>query len=466
MDNRKKLQIFISSTYKDLLDERQSAVEAILKAGHIPAGMELFTASNQSQWEIIKRWIDESDVYMLILGGRYGSIDKETGKSYTHLEYEYAQSKNKPLFAVVIDDSKLENLPVNRTEKDNPDKLLSFRNKVLSYMCRFFTDTKDIKLAIHESLGQINQDYELTGWIRGNNKNSEIADEIVLLNDEIRALRKENETLKKSQQERKPKLKLSINNTDNPTFNSDLDESIDILFKEKPLIDSIPNHLKKYISEREKDSYNRSLSSITKESIEEYNSIQANIYELMTLRHPLNINLLNDGNIKANNIHIYITFPDIVSIADKTDKDLINDNLDKLNNESKDVLPKSYFHDLIEEAQNKYDEDITAHIKPNALSFLNRIPLNSHEDLILRDNRYINNLKAMSLGNNINSNMVKDNTISITKSELLHNLNANYDNYVLIPLRSGNADVTVKIICEEYLEPEIFQISISVKTIA
>nr|WP_241878218.1 DUF4062 domain-containing protein [Psychrobacter sp. PraFG1]UNK04653.1 DUF4062 domain-containing protein [Psychrobacter sp. PraFG1] len=137
MDNRKKLQIFISSTYKDLLDERQSAVEAILKAGHIPAGMELFTASNQSQWEIIKRWIDESDVYMLILGGRYGSIDKETGKSYTHLEYEYAQSKNKPLFAVVIDDSKLENLPVNRTEKDNPDKLLSFRNKVLSYMCRF-----------------------------------------------------------------------------------------------------------------------------------------------------------------------------------------------------------------------------------------------------------------------------------------------------------------------------------------
>ena len=72
----------------------------------------------------------------------------------------------------------------------------------------------------------------------------------------------------------------------------------------------------------------------------------------------------------------------------------------------------------------------------------------------------------MSLGNNINSNMVKDNTISITKSELLHNLNANYDNYVLIPLRSGNADVTVKIICEEYLEPEIFQIPISVKTIA
>lgn len=73
MSSVKKYQVFISSTYTDLLDERQAAVEAILQAGHIPAGMELFTSSNQSQWDIIKRWIDESDIYMLILGGRYGS---------------------------------------------------------------------------------------------------------------------------------------------------------------------------------------------------------------------------------------------------------------------------------------------------------------------------------------------------------------------------------------------------------
>ena len=83
----KKYQIFISSTYIDLIDERQAAVEAILQSGHIPAGMELFAASNQSQWEIIKKWIDESDIYMLILGGRYGSIEQTSGLSYTELEY-------------------------------------------------------------------------------------------------------------------------------------------------------------------------------------------------------------------------------------------------------------------------------------------------------------------------------------------------------------------------------------------
>ena len=42
----KKIQVFISSTYTDLIEERQAAVEAILDAGHIPAGMELFKAGN------------------------------------------------------------------------------------------------------------------------------------------------------------------------------------------------------------------------------------------------------------------------------------------------------------------------------------------------------------------------------------------------------------------------------------
>src|SRR5947209_15851319 len=99
---KRKLQVFVSSTYNDMLAERQAAVEAILRAGHIPAGMELFAAGDESQWETIRRWIDDSDVFMLILGGRYGSIEPKSGKSYIELEYEYAIRKGKPLFAAVI----------------------------------------------------------------------------------------------------------------------------------------------------------------------------------------------------------------------------------------------------------------------------------------------------------------------------------------------------------------------------
>jgi hypothetical protein len=90
MSAKKKLQVFVSSTYFDLLEERQAAVEAILKSGHIPAGMELFAAGNESQLNTIRRWIDDSDAYMLILGGRYGSVDPTTRLSYTELEYDFA----------------------------------------------------------------------------------------------------------------------------------------------------------------------------------------------------------------------------------------------------------------------------------------------------------------------------------------------------------------------------------------
>ena len=128
----KKLQVFISSTFIDLKEERQAAVSAILKAGHIPAGMELFKAADKSQWEIIKRWIDESDVYMLILGGRYGSIDPQKGVSYTELEYDYAVETGKPLFAVVIEESALEEKVkkngLDFLERDRPSELKLFKD--------------------------------------------------------------------------------------------------------------------------------------------------------------------------------------------------------------------------------------------------------------------------------------------------------------------------------------------------
>src|SRR5437763_14698654 len=104
----KRLQVFISSTYTDLKDERQAAVSAVLKAGHIPAGMELFAAGDESQMQTIKRWIDESDIFMLILGGRYGSIEPNTSLSYMELEYDYAVETGKPFFAVVIEEVALD----------------------------------------------------------------------------------------------------------------------------------------------------------------------------------------------------------------------------------------------------------------------------------------------------------------------------------------------------------------------
>lgn len=171
MAQKRKLQVFVSSTYTDLKEERQAAVEAILTAGHIPAGMELFAAGDKSQMAVIERWIDESDVYLLLLGGRYGSIEPDSGKSYTHLEYDYALQSGKALFTVVIDEKfleqKVKEQGIEVWEKENPHKLREFRSLVTGKLVKFWTDTRDIKLAIMQTLSEFDRRPELVGWIPG-----------------------------------------------------------------------------------------------------------------------------------------------------------------------------------------------------------------------------------------------------------------------------------------------------------
>jgi hypothetical protein len=88
--------------------------------------MELFTSGDESQTAVINQWIDESDVYLLILGGRYGSMNKKSGKSYIHIEYEYAISKGKPFFALVINEGalkrKVKSKGVDAIETSHPKK--------------------------------------------------------------------------------------------------------------------------------------------------------------------------------------------------------------------------------------------------------------------------------------------------------------------------------------------------------
>ena len=48
----KKYQVFISSTFTDLVEARRKVRDAILSMYHFPVGMELFGAANEEQWQI------------------------------------------------------------------------------------------------------------------------------------------------------------------------------------------------------------------------------------------------------------------------------------------------------------------------------------------------------------------------------------------------------------------------------
>lgn len=190
----RRYQVFLSSTYDDLRSERQAATQSILAMGHIAAGMELFPASDLSQFDLIKRVIDESDYYILILGGRYGSLHPDTKISFTEMEYDYAVSLSKPVLGFVVRD--VGKLLSERVETDQLKSaaLTRFREKVLSKTCQLFDDSSDLGLKVMNSLMTATRIDPQVGWIRGDQARSS---EDIAAERELKRLVKEQDDLMK-----------------------------------------------------------------------------------------------------------------------------------------------------------------------------------------------------------------------------------------------------------------------------
>ena len=125
----KRYQVFVSSTFADLEDERQKVIQTLMELDCIPSGMEIFLAADEEQWEFIKKIIDDCDYYLLIIGGRYGSATHD-GISYTQKEYEYAIERGMKVIALLHGNPG--EIPTNKSESDPQlrEKLQGFRETV------------------------------------------------------------------------------------------------------------------------------------------------------------------------------------------------------------------------------------------------------------------------------------------------------------------------------------------------
>lgn len=167
-----KYQVFVSSTFEDLKDERKEITQAILESNCIPAGMEMFPASNRTQWEIIKNVIDESDIYLVIIAGRYGSegIDEKGNKvSYTEMEFDYAIKTGKPVIALLHEDiSSLPRCKCESSQRKNR-KLKNFIDKARTgRMIKKWSNKDNIKSAALTALNAFREDEacKLNGWVQ------------------------------------------------------------------------------------------------------------------------------------------------------------------------------------------------------------------------------------------------------------------------------------------------------------
>ena len=188
----KRYQVFISSTFVDLKEERQAVLRAVLELDHMPAGMELFPAADDSAWQLIKDVIDGSDYYVLIVGGRYGSLD-EAGLGYTEKEYEYACSTSKPVIPLLHENP--DNLPRDKTETDAAiwEKLKAFRKKVeKKHTCVYWRSADDLKARVIVGLTTATKRHPAMGWVRADRVPSEATiAEILKLRTRITELEEE-----------------------------------------------------------------------------------------------------------------------------------------------------------------------------------------------------------------------------------------------------------------------------------
>lgn len=216
----KRYQVFISSTYADLKEERSKVMQTIMSLNCIPAGMELFPASNDEQFEFIKKVIDDCDYYVLIVGGRYGSLSEE-GISYTEKEFEYAKSKGLPILAFLHND--LDSIPLGKSETD-PDKrkmLDNFREKVSTgRLIKFWKTLEELAGQVATSLSMAIIQYPAIGWVRAN------------LQSTVESLQQENQLRKELADSKKRIEQLEREKAENESLKNlaSLDDSLTIRF--------------------------------------------------------------------------------------------------------------------------------------------------------------------------------------------------------------------------------------------
>ena len=138
---KKMYQIFVSSTYSDLVDIRDIAYQVILDMRQVPVGYHDIATDSNIQGTI-NPLIDNSEIFILIIGKNYGSISS-SGISYVEEEYNYAISKGKPILCFVRSDYR---------NNDNTQFQAFVTRLLTNHFVSFWNNVDDFKVKLTTSV--------------------------------------------------------------------------------------------------------------------------------------------------------------------------------------------------------------------------------------------------------------------------------------------------------------------------
>lgn len=440
----KKYQIFISSTYEDLKEERRKVQDTILSMYQFPIGMEMFSAADEEQWEIIQETIDSSDYYVLIIGHRYGSVIENgeyAGISYTQKEFRYALDKQIPILAFLIDSSVAvipEKMEQNISKRRKLDAFIEEVKK--GRTVQWWTSEEDLATKVMNSLNKQFARGKRPGWVRANGlKLEETQAELIEISKENRRLREENEILKKSIGQRKPKFEVKFNNND---YISSKYKNISVNDIEADFMPITSEYLKDAglegkIPQEDIDNYNSSLPS--EKEMREYLDKYKIFRGTKCNKIPFVVKIRNIGNCKANDINIQIHMPVGMEVFNKVMLEELKEPKapETLENPINAFYNKSYLGAVTASLGNPLD--ISRGIKAYNISALtNSFSINNDEE-------------------------IKDNCLNIWNRSMIHTGEYESREYYMVPLESGKYEMEVRIVCEEFVEEDIQKFEIIVE---
>ncbi|WP_395745605.1 DUF4062 domain-containing protein [Prosthecobacter sp.] len=182
----RKYQVFISSTFKDLPERRRQVLDAVLDCEHIPVALERFSSHAEPVPNVIKRAIEQCQIYVVIVGYRYGSTLDVTGadggmvkKSFTQMEYEHAVQSGLKILTFVVNDDDVRSLRAELYKSKDPDDVAEIRNEEAfqafravvknpdkHFACVFRHAEPEFKAEVIKSLFAVVKAPELRGWVR------------------------------------------------------------------------------------------------------------------------------------------------------------------------------------------------------------------------------------------------------------------------------------------------------------
>lgn len=164
----KRYQVFLSSTYTDLAETRRTVTWGLLDTlDYLPVGMEAFPSTDDRGWGVIDQLLQTTDYYVLIVGGRYGTVAEGEGISWTHKEYLRARALKIPVLAFI---QRSDRLLVGKSETDEAQRtrLEDFKKTLRSsHHCREWSEPSELLHAITQALGhQVKLAGGGGGWVR------------------------------------------------------------------------------------------------------------------------------------------------------------------------------------------------------------------------------------------------------------------------------------------------------------